>query len=317
MPKTLLRHAISERANEVAAQVLKRGLVKKVETSNGSRYEITEAGWQFLREYEKIMGNVEEPQSNALSDRFPIREQSTSPPNDADRIHLQYESIMPDVGVAVPTRNEASNISNVLREIPKYLHYPTEVMVIDASEDETPSIAAKHGVTVVKQYGQGKGDALRQAFRAMDSDIVVIMDADGSMQPREIPRFVEALFSGADIVKGSRFLRGGGSEDLSFVRKIGNLLFVTFVNLLWSGKYTDLCYGYIAFKRNALEKLTPQLRSDDFQIETEICIKARKLGLRIVEVPSVELRRANGLSKLSGIHDSLKILWEIARECLF
>jgi GT2 family glycosyltransferase len=116
------------------------------------------------------------------------------------------------------------------------------------------------------------------------------------------------------MAKGSRFLRGGGSRDLSLIRKIGNHLFVTLVNLVWSGRYTDLCYGFLAFRREALERLKPYLKSEHFQIETEMCIRARKLGLKVVEVPSVELKRSHGESKLSGMRDSLQILQVILRE---
>jgi GT2 family glycosyltransferase len=143
-----------------------------------------------------------------------------------------------------------------------------------------------------------------------------MMDGDGCMQAKEIPRLVEAVVCGADIAKCSRFLKGGGSQDLSFIRKIGNLLFVTLVNLIWSARYTDLCYGFLAFRREALERLKPYLKSDRFQIETEMCIRARQLGLRVVEVPSMELVRRHGQSKLSGIRDSLQIFWVILHELI-
>jgi hypothetical protein len=116
------------------------------------------------------------------------------------------------------------------------------------------------------------------------------------------------------MAKGSRFLRGGGSTDLTFIRKIGNLLFVALVNLIWSGTYTDLCYGFLAFRRVALERLRPYLKSSHFQIETEICIRAKKLGLRVVEVPSMELKRTHGETKLSGMSCSLQILRVILHE---
>jgi glycosyltransferase involved in cell wall biosynthesis len=207
-----------------------------------------------------------------------------------------------------------NTIGNVLKEIPKHAQYLSEVLVIDASDDETPLVAAKSGARVLRQRGEGKGSALRQAFCALHGDIIVMMDGDGCMQVQEIPRFVKAIVSGADMVKGSRFLKNGGSHDFSFVRKVGNLLFVTLVNLFWSGKYTDLCYGFLAFRREALERLKPYLTSNQFQIETEICIRAKKLGLKVVEVPSMELKRCHGKSKLSGIRASLEILQVILHE---
>jgi hypothetical protein len=328
MPRTLLEQVVKEAVKEATAQVLARGLVRKVVTSNGVRYEITDAGWQFVREYEEITaelgggaskmgaGSIGMPTTGSgllavfLQQRPELMEFLSDPAG----LHLQYEVMKPEIGVVVPTLNEVNTIGNVLKEIPKHLQYSSEVLVIDASDDETPLVARKCGGKVVRQRGQGKGSALRQAFCALDSDIVVMMDGDGCMQAREIPRFVKAIVSGADMAKGSRFLKDGGSHDLSFTRKVGNLLFVTLVNLFWSGKYTDLCYGFLAFRREALERLKPYLTSDHFQIETEICIRANKLGLKVVEVPSVELKRSHGKSKLSGMRSSLQILQVILRE---
>jgi hypothetical protein len=109
-------------------------------------------------------------------------------------------------------------------------------------------------------------------------------------------------------------MRHGGSFDISFPRRIGNLFFVLLVNLLWSTKYTDICYGFVAFKKDALKRLAPSLRSDDFEIETEICIKAKKLGLSVLEVPSVELSRKSGSSNLNTIRDGVRILKTIMQE---
>jgi hypothetical protein len=222
----------------------------------------------------------------------------------------------PSVAVVIPTMNEAGCVEKVLRDTGKYLENSGVVVVVDASSDETPDIAARVGAKVLRQQGRGKGSAMREAFDTTDGEIVVIMDGDGSMRAGEIPRFVRAVSSGADMVKGSRFLPGGGSEDLSLIRRIGNSLFLSLVNLLWSTKYTDLCYGYIAFRRDALRKLKPYLESDGFQIETEICIKAKKLGLRVLEVPSFELRRSGGKSKIRAMNDSFLILKTILAEWL-
>ena len=222
----------------------------------------------------------------------------------------------PNVTIVIPTMNEARCVEEVLRGTGKYLGKPGTIVVVDASSDETPDIAARLGVKVLKQQGQGKGSAMREAFHATNSEIVVIMDGDGSMRAEEIPQFIRVASSGADIVKGSRFLPGGGSEDLSLIRRIGNALFLSLVNFLWSTKYTDLCYGYIAFRKDALGRLKPYLNSDGFQIETEICIKAKKLGLRVLEVPSFELRRRHGKSKIHAMSDSFRILRTILAEWL-
>lgn len=327
MPRTLQKQVLDGKVEEAAARVVANGLVRKVATPNGVGYEITDAGWRFIKEYEDIQHDLADSKSGFTTDSGSLAEGSSGSLgsflqrpelleflSDPRRLREQYEVLRPEIGVVVPTRNEAKTIGNVLSEIPKHTQYPSEVLVIDASDDETSLVAAKFGARVLRQRGEGKGSALREAFCALNSDIVVMMDGDGCMQAQEIPRFVRAIVSGADMAKGSRFLIGGGSHDLTHVRRIGNLLFVTLVNLIWSGRYTDLCYGFLAFRREALERLKRHLKSNHFQIETEICILARKLGLRVVEVPSMELRRCHGKSKLSGVRASLQILQVILRE---
>jgi glycosyltransferase involved in cell wall biosynthesis len=221
-----------------------------------------------------------------------------------------------DVTVVVPALNEENNIGNAIRQI----HYAgfRDVLVIDGnSKDRTIEIAKDLGVNVAFQRGRGKGIALRQAF-GIDriGDRVVTIDADGSMDAKEIFTLLEPLDNGADVAKGSRFMRGGFTEDMTPIRKIGNGFFVFLVNCLWRAKYTDLCYGFAVFSRHALDKLLPELESEGFEIETELFIKAKKLGLTVVEVPSVERARKNGVSNLNAIRDGLRILKTIFREAL-
>ena len=140
------------------------------------------------------------------------------------------------------------------------------------------------------------------------------MDGDGSMRPEEIPMFLKGIYSEADIVKGSRFLGEGGSEDISLLRRFGNTLFTILVNIIWKSNFTDLCYGYIAFRKDAVKKLSRVLFSKGFTIETEMIIKAKKLGLKIIEVPSFELKRLFGQSKLKTFKDGWEIFITILKE---
>lgn len=223
----------------------------------------------------------------------------------------------PCVTVIIPTLNEEKNIAGVIHEL-KHLGFSNLLIIDGNSQDRTVTIAKKLGVKVIHQNGQGKGSALRQAFSHNrhngNYDVVVIMDADGSMNPKEIFSFIEALKERVDLVKASRFVLQGYSDDMSLVRRIGNTLFVLLVNSFWSANYTDLCYGFAAFSRGAIEKLYPHLESTNFEIETEMFIKAKKLDLKVVEVPSVELRRKNGKSNLNAVKDGFRILKTIVRE---
>jgi len=222
-----------------------------------------------------------------------------------------------DATVVIPTLNEERSISELLFSLRRAGF--SRILVIDGnSKDKTVEIAKRFGVEVVYQNGRGKGAALVQAFghEYLQSELIVIMDADGSMNPAELPAFIEALEIGNDVVKGSRNLSGGGTEDMSLVRRIGNTFFVVLTNLLWSANYTDLCYGFAVFRKDAITKLYPNLKSRSFEIETEIFVKAKKYGLRIAEVPSVELRRKHGKSNLKALEDGLRILLTIVREFL-
>ena len=172
----------------------------------------------------------------------------------------------PTISVIVPAMNEAANLPHVLPRIPTDV---LEVILVDGdSTDDTVAVAVGvlPGVRIVKQHGRGKGAALRTGFAAARGDIIVMLDADGSTAPEEIPSFVRALTDGADFAKGSRFLAGAGTADMQLYRKLGNAAFVAMVRLLFGGRYTDLCYGYNAFWR----QVEPQLGLDGngFEIET-------------------------------------------------
>ncbi len=221
----------------------------------------------------------------------------------------------PDVTVIIPALNEEKSIPKVLGEL-SHLGYNNILVVDGNSKDKTVKIAKEFGARIIPQNGNGKGDALRQAFNhgSLDTDVVVMLDADGSMNIKEIPVLIDAIRSGADLAKGSRFLKHGYSEDLTTIRRIGNKFFIFLVNLFWSANYTDLCYGFGVFRNDAIKKLYPHLKSKNFEIETEIFIKAQKLGLNVVEVPSIEFKRRHGKTNLSTFLDGFRILQTIINE---
>lgn len=166
-------------------------------------------------------------------------------------------------------------------------------------------------IRIVVQKGRGKGAALRAGFAAATGDIIM-MDADGSTSPAEIPAFVGALLAGADFAKGSRFLQGGGTADRPLYRRLGNGVFVDLVRVLFGGRFSDLCYGYNAFWRRILPILG--LDADGFEIETLMNVRALRAGLKITEVPSFEDMRINGTGRLRAFPDGWRVLKTIARE---
>ena len=217
----------------------------------------------------------------------------------------------PSVTVVIPTLNEAKNIPHVLAALPA----DYEIVIVDgASTDGTAEVAraVRPGVRVLSQRRKGKGDALARGFAAATNDIVVMLDADGSADPAEIPRFVDALMDGADFAKGSRFLPGGGSADITALRRAGNAVLTAVVNTLFGSEYTDLCYGYNAFWRRCLDEVA--MCTDGFEVETSINVQVAKLGLNVVEVPSFERDRLHGVSNLHAFRDGRRVLRTILAE---
>ncbi len=218
----------------------------------------------------------------------------------------------PRVSVVIPTLNEEKNLPHVLARLPEGLH---EVVVVDGhSKDDTVAVARtlRPDVRIVMQPGRGKGNALAAGFAACTGDIVVTVDADGSADPAEIPRFVAALCNGADFVKGSRFAQGGGSSDITLARRLGNRALNTLVNALFHTHYTDLCYGYNAFWARCLPYM--RVDCDGFEVETLVNVRIAKAGLTIHEVPSRERDRIHGRSNLHAVRDGSRILRTIALE---
>jgi glycosyltransferase involved in cell wall biosynthesis len=218
----------------------------------------------------------------------------------------------PRVSLIVPTLNEAKNLPHVFAELPGGLH---EVIVVDGfSTDGTPEVARslRADVRVVNQPQRGKGDALRCGFEAATGDILVMLDADGSADPAEIPTFVQALMDGADFAKGTRFHPAGGSSDITRLRSAGNHLLSGAVNLLFGTRYSDLCYGYNAFWRHCLPAMNVDCTG--FEVETLINIRIARSGLRVSEVPSYERDRIHGESNLNTFRDGGRVLKTILRE---
>ena len=250
-------------------------------------------------------------------------------PGEAERRtqqRLRPNQAEPTVSIVIPTKNEARNLPHVLAGLPVGRH---EIILVDGeSTDDTVEVVRRlrPDVTVIGQTRRGKGNALACGFAVATGDFIVMIDADGSNDPAEIPRFVNALKEGADFAKGSRFMPGAGSSDISRVRQAGNYWLNKIVNLLYGTRYTDLCYGYNAFRRECLSVLNLEpgeassategsmLWGDGFEVETLINVRVAKAGLRVAEVPSFERSRYHGSSNLNAFSDGIRVLRTIHAE---
>ncbi len=234
---------------------------------------------------------------------------------------MSHETARPKVSVVVPALNEERNLPHVAARMPADVD---EIVFVNGnSVDNTAQVARElwPDAIHVHQTRRGKGNALACGIKASSGDIIVMIDADGSTDPLEIPRYVAALISGADFAKGSRFIQGGGSADITAFRRLGNWGLNTLVNMLFGTKYTDLCYGYNAFWRHCLDAIrlpddetdVPQW-GDGFEIETLINVRVAANQLQIVEVCSFEANRIHGVSNLNAVTDGLRVLKTIRQE---
>jgi glycosyltransferase involved in cell wall biosynthesis len=231
----------------------------------------------------------------------------------------------PRISIVVPALNEALNLAAVLPQLPP-VH---EVILVDGGSVDGTVQAARRAlpsIVTVLQGRRGKGNALAAGFARVTGDIVVMFDADGSADPAEISRFVEALTDGADVAKGSRYAAGGGSADITPVRSGGNRALNALFNLGFRTRHSDLCYGFNAFWADMLPALelpdhtTPPAESgrmvwgDGFEIETLISCRFAAAGARVTEVASVEKARLFGESNLHAVSDGLRVLRTLVTE---
>lgn len=216
------------------------------------------------------------------------------------------------VSVVIPTKNEAENIVWVLQRIPSVVD---EVVLVDGlSTDGTVEVAQMvyPDVVVVREKRPGKGAAVRAGFEAATGDFIVMLDADGSMDPMDICLFLAFLSSGFDFVKGSRFAVGGGTADMTQLRRAGNGALRRLTNALYRMRFSDLCYGYVGFHRRVLPDIMPS--ADGFEIEMQLIARAVRARLRIAEIPSYESRRMNGVSNLRTFRDGWRVFRTLTRE---
>jgi len=217
------------------------------------------------------------------------------------------------ITVVIPTRNEEGCIGRVLGEIPRTL--VNEVIVIDGHSTDRTVIEAKKSMKssdkVLDQIGNGYGAALIQGMRAARGDVIVMMDADGSHDPKDIVKIIKKMEKGAEYVMASRYMLGGRSDDDTWLRWFGNKLFTWMTNVVHGSDITDSLYLFTAIRKESMEKL--KLKSHGFEFCTEIVVKAHKAGLKFAEVPTIERARFAGKSKVNSFYHGMKILRMILR----
>jgi glycosyltransferase involved in cell wall biosynthesis len=216
------------------------------------------------------------------------------------------------ITLIIPTLNEADGLREILPRVPAYI---AELIVVDGgSTDDTVAVVneLRPDALVLEQSGRGKGNALKTGADVARGQIIVMMDADGSMNPEDIVLFVDKLLDGADFVKGSRVLPGAGSNDFTKLREFGNNFLTRAANVVGGGGYTDITFGFTGYWKSALADLGDL--SDGFGYEMQAAVRAARGGMITAEVPTHEPARVGGESKLNPFTDGWSILRVILGE---
>ena len=207
---------------------------------------------------------------------------------------VEKATLKAKITVLICAFNEEKNLPYVLPKIPQWVD---EILLVDGhSSDNTVEVAKRlrPDIRILYQPEKGKGDALKYGIKHSSGDIVVTLDADGTTDPEEMHKFIEPLLNGYDFAKGSRFLNTR-PKRMPWYRHFGNWLLVTEANLIFGTNYTDLCSGYNAFWGKSWERIN---FPDEFGYEPLITLRAKRAGLKIIEVACSDRGRISGGSKL-------------------
>ncbi|MCX8008776.1 MAG: glycosyltransferase family 2 protein [Patescibacteria group bacterium] len=219
------------------------------------------------------------------------------------------------VTLLIAAKNEGEGLKNIIASIRQYAD---EIILVDGhSTDNTRAIAKQEKVRLFLDNKKGRGDALKIGIREAKGDVIVIFDADGSHEAKDIKRLVEEVKKGADLVLCSR--RTGGSFDATIsisgmIRSFGADLLTYMLNKRFGTQFTDIIYSFRALNAKSAKRMN--LRSDDFAIEQEMVVAACKMGYKVVEIPSREKARAWGVSKLKTLA-GIKLFLDLIRQLYF
>jgi glycosyltransferase involved in cell wall biosynthesis len=220
------------------------------------------------------------------------------------------------LSVIIPAKDEEVTLPRVLEDmnktVPTLDGYDVEVIVVDDHcRDRTAAISRAMGARVVENKRRGgKGNALRAGFEAANGDLLMMMDADYSHRPEDMPAFLSAMREGVGLVIGSRVF--GGSEEYTHVRALGNVFLSASLGLATGRYLSDALNGFKLFRRDVFTDFAYTSRM--FEIEIELIANAMRKGYRVVEVISHERARAGGEMKSRVVRHGTRFLARIVWE---
>ena len=219
---------------------------------------------------------------------------------------------MKNLTLIIPAKNEEESLPQVLNEIKNY--ECKIIVILEDSDLKTINSIKNFNCKILYQSGRGFGNALIQGMNNVETKYTCIFNADGSFDPKYLKEMLNLCEENRDFVFASRYKKEGGSDDDTLLTKIGNLIFTMIGNIFFSISISDILYTFLLGKTESFKKL--DLKSDDFCLCVEMPIKAKRLGMNIVDTPSYERRRIAGQKKVNEFKDGFKILAYIIK-CFF
>ena len=211
---------------------------------------------------------------------------------------------MKNLTLIIPAKKEADSLPSVLNEIRDF--NCSVIVILESSDIDTIDAIKDFNCKLVYQSGKGYGNALTEGIKNVKTDYLCIFNADGSFQPKDLNKMLQECEKELDFVFASRYLKGGGSDDDTFLTTCGNFIFSSIGNIFFSLKLSDILYTFLLGKTKSFEKLA--LTSDDFCLCVEMPIKAKQNKMNYTDLPSYERKRIAGHKKVNEFRDGFKIL---------
>ena len=215
---------------------------------------------------------------------------------------------MQNLTLIIPAKNESKALPIFLNELKNY-NYKKMVVLQEDDLETIKSLSEFKEVEIYKQNKKGYGNALIEGINNTNTEYFCIINADGSMDPKYLPKMLE-LCKDLDLVFASRYLKPeGGSEDDTFITLVGNKIFSFLGNFLFNLNISDILFTYVLGKTNSTKSLG--IRSEDFRFCVELPIKAKKNNFKYKDLPSFERKRIGGFKKVNALKDGFLILMGI------
>ena len=211
---------------------------------------------------------------------------------------------MEKLTLIIPAKDEAESLPKVLLELKNYSY--NIIIILEKSDIKTLEAIKNFECKIVYQSGRGYGNALIEGIKNVETNYLCIFNADGSFDPKYLNDMLKIAENNTDFVFGSRYMKGAGSEDDTYLTIVGNYFFSIFGKFFFSLKISDILFTYLLGKTQSFKNLN--LQSNDFCLCVEMPIKAKRLNMSMEDIPSFERRRIAGKKKVNEFRDGFKIL---------